>query len=81
MEYLAEKGYYSALLGPSLATISGPFSGAIQAEVGDLINFASNPGGKIGKGIVTGIRISVSPTRSTIDINLNSVTIGENEIK
>lgn len=81
LEYLAKKSYYWTLMQPSVAVISGPFNGRPHCEVGDMVTFGANPGGKIGKGIVTGIGISLTPSHSSVSINLNAVTLGDNEIE
>lgn len=70
LKYLAKKTYCRTILQPSTATINGPFNGRISAEPGDMVTVNVKPGSKLVSGIVSDINISVSPTQSTVSINI-----------
>ena len=58
--YLAKKSYYRALLNDSNMEIICPYTGSVNAEVGDMVEINAMLGGSLGKGILSYIRYYVT---------------------
>lgn len=81
LDYLAKKEYYRVLLTPSTAEVTGAYSGAPNAEVGDMIDVQANPGGKIVSGILHSMAIRVAADgASTITYRLCGASISGSKI-
>jgi hypothetical protein len=81
LDYLAKKEYYRVLLTPSTAEVTGAYSGAPNAEVGDIIDVQANPGGKIVSGILHSMAIRVAAEgASTITYRVWGASISGSKI-
>ena len=62
LDYLAQKWYYRALLEDSNAEITGPYTGMIEANIGDQVNVKAMNGGTILTGVLYSIDYALSAT-------------------
>jgi hypothetical protein len=82
LEYLSEKFYFRSLLQSSTITVSGPYWGTIDANVGDMINLSSESGGKICKGILQSVNYAINSSgESNITLTLIAAQLSGVKIK
>lgn len=55
LTYLAKKFYFRSLLESSNITITGPFWGIVEQNIGDMVNVKSEAGGEVCKGVLSSV--------------------------